>query len=324
MTEIGMGRVAAILSDFDGTLCPTYRIRYNYDNSGFIPRPLEDILSEISLVIPICIITSKDFDFIYPKTKKFSKILSCILGLETFVLNDKEQINHNKNILNENEKLYIDDIASIKDIDIMDRISLYDHEMISINSHILNEIAVYLDKNFQKIKTEKKFLKGEENILGGITLDWRQNTNWIVNKEKYKEIVKESLYKILNNTQKEEGGISKEKSSFYQQHLFIQEYSTHPFIDVYVTKLNKGSAFDYVVSKLYEISDIKGKIIYLGDSENDNPAFRKADISIGVNSDNRLNPTLDCTYTIKFENLSIFLNRLVENDFDFSESLLNF
>lgn len=63
-----------------------------------------------------------------------------------------------------------------------------------------------------------------------------------------------------------------------------------------------------------EISDIKGNIIYLGDSENDNPAFRKADISIGVNSDNRLNPTLDCTYTIKFENLSIFLRRLVDND----------
>ena len=29
-----------------------------------------------------------------------------------------------------------------------------------------------------------------------------------------------------------------------------------------------------------------GKIIYLGDSENDNPVFRKTDISIGVNSDN--------------------------------------
>ena len=135
----------------------------------------------------------------------------------------------------------------------------------------------------------------------------------------------ESVYNILNSVQqKEEDRISKEKSSIYTQHLFIQEYSTHPFIDVYVTKLNKGGAFDSVVSKLYEIMNIKGKIIYLGDSENDNPAFRKADISIGVNSDNRLNPTLDCTYSIKYENLSIFLRRLVDNDFYFSESLLNF
>ena len=70
-----MEHVAAILSDFDGTLCPTSSIKFNSD-SDFIPRPIEDILSEISLSIPICIITSKDFDFIYPKTKKFAKIFN--------------------------------------------------------------------------------------------------------------------------------------------------------------------------------------------------------------------------------------------------------
>ena len=310
--------MAAILSDFDGTLCPTSGIKYNYNSSDFIPRAIEDILCEISLTVPIAIITSKDFDFIYPKTRKFAKILSCILGLEMFVLDDRQQINHNKNILTENKKVPTEDIA------IKDRISLFDHEMLSINSHMLNEIAAYIEKNYHTMNVEKKFLKGEENILGGITLDWRHNSNWMVNKEKYKEIVKESVYNILNSAHQKEDRISKEKSSFYTQHLFIQEYSTHPFIDVYVTKLNKGGAFDSVVSKLYEIMDIKGKIIYLGDSENDNPAFRKADISIGVNSDNRLNPTLDCTYSIKYENLSIFLRRLVDNDFYFSESLLNF
>jgi len=311
--------VAAILSDFDGTLCPTSGIEYNYNSSDFIPRSIEDILCKISLTVPIGIITSKDFDFIYPKTRKFAKILSCILGLEMFVLDDRQQISLNKNIPNENRKI------STEDIIIKDRISLFDHETLSINSHMLNEIAVHLEKNYHTMNVEKKFLKDEENILGGITLDWRHNSNWMVNKEKYKEIVKESVFNILNSVQqKEEGSRSKEKSSFYTPHLFIQEYSTHPFIDVYVTKLNKGGAFDSVVSKLYEILNITGKIIYLGDSENDNPAFRKADISIGVNSDNRLNPTLDCTYSIKFENLSIFLRRLVDNDFYFSESLLNF
>jgi hypothetical protein len=49
---------------------------------------------------------------------------------------------------------------------------------------------------------EKKFLKCEENLLGGITLDWRHNSNWMVNKEKYKEIVKESVYNILNSSTK--------------------------------------------------------------------------------------------------------------------------
>src|SRR4029079_16499667 len=156
-------------------------------------------------------------------------------GLETFVLNDKERTNHNENIVNENNKVSTEDIA------IKDRISLFDHEMLSINSHMLNEITAYLENNYHTMNVEKKFLKGEENLLGGITVDWRHNSNWMVNKEKYKEIAKESVYNILNRTQqKEEGNRSKEKSSSLTQHLFIQEYSTHPFIDVYVTKLNKG------------------------------------------------------------------------------------
>ena len=311
--------MAAILSDFDGTLCPTTGIMYNYNSSNYIPRSIEDILCKISLTIPIGIITSKDFDFIYPKTRKFAKILSCILGLEMFVLDYMPQINHNKKILNENKKVSTEDIA------IKDRISLFDHETLSINSHILNEIAAYLEKNYSTLNVEKKFLKHEENLIGGITIDWRDDSNWMINREKYTETVKESLTIILENAwQKSESDLSKEELRFYRKHLFIQEYSTHPFIDMYVMKLNKGNAFDFVISKLSEFSDITGEIMYLGDSENDNPAFRKADISIGVNSDNRLNPELDSVYTIKFENLSIFLRRLVDNDFYFSESLLNF
>lgn len=111
--------MAAILSDFDGTLCPTSSIKYDYNSSDFILRSMEDILREISLTIPIGIITSKDFDFIYPKTKKFAKMLSCILGLEMFVLDDRQQIKHNENILNENKKV------STEDITIKDRISLF-------------------------------------------------------------------------------------------------------------------------------------------------------------------------------------------------------
>ena len=122
----------------------TSDIKYDYNNSEFIPRSLEDILCEVSLTIPISIVTSKDFDFIYPKTKKFAKILSCILGLETFVLNDRKQINQDKNIPDENKKLCLEDVI------IKDRISFFDPEMLSINSGILSEIAAYLEKNTKK------------------------------------------------------------------------------------------------------------------------------------------------------------------------------
>lgn len=198
-------------------------------------------------------------------------------------------------------------------------------QTLSINSCILSEIVTYLEKEYKELNVEKKFLKSKQNLLGGITIDWRHYSSWIANKEKYREIVKGSVSIVLERASEKSGvDISKEKSVSFAQNLFIQEYSTHPFIDLYVTKVNKGDAYDFAISKLSEMSNVSGKIIYLGDSENDNPAFKKSDISIGVISDNRLNPKLDCSYTIDFRDLSVFLRRLVDNDLNFSESLITF
>jgi hypothetical protein len=88
-------------------------------------------------------------------------------------------------------------------------------------------------------------------------------------------------------------------------------------------------AFEYVTSKISNTGmpeKEKGlqKIMYLGDSDNDNPAFVKADVSIGVRSDDRLNPKLTCTKILKFDMLSIFLKRLMENDFLFSDNMFQF
>lgn len=58
--------------------------------------------------------------------------------------------------------------------------------------------------------------------------------------------------------------------------------------------------------------------MYLGDSENDNPAFRKADISIGIRSHERLNPNLDCRYTVFFDKLAGLLEKLRNDNFVFS------
>ena len=92
--------------------------------------------------------------------------------------------------------------------------------------------------------------------------------------------------------------------------LYIQRYSTHPFIDVYSSICSKETAYDNIYNIVNEshISRLENKnIIYFGDSENDNPAFRKADISIGIKSDERLNPKLDCQYVINFNQLPKFL-----------------
>ena len=67
-------------------------------------------------------------------------------------------------------------------------------------------------------------------------------------------------------------------------------------------------AFDSVASHIN--TRIEGKrqnIMYLGDSENDNPAFRKAAVSIGILSDIKLKPKLSCKYGICFNKLPIYM-----------------
>jgi len=76
------------------------------------------------------------------------------LGLETFVLTDKEQIKRDKNIPYKNKKLCSGDVI------IKDWISPFDHEMLSINSNTLSEIAAFIEKNYQKINVEKKLQTG--------------------------------------------------------------------------------------------------------------------------------------------------------------------
>jgi phosphoserine phosphatase len=62
--------------------------------------------------------------------------------------------------------------------------------------------------------------------------------------------------------------------------------------------------------------------MYLGDSENDNPAFRKAGLSIGIRSDTRLNPRLDSDYTMSFDKLGSFIERLLNNGFNFRQDMV--
>ena len=113
-----------------------------------------------------------------------------------------------------------------------------------------------------------------------------------------------------------------------------------PFVDVYIKECNKGTAFDLVLSEIsstaaYDIgeknedyrensSSSSGSIraedvLYLGDSENDNHSFRKAGVSIGVRSDSRITPKLECQHIINFDRLARFLRQLKDSHLKFSE-----
>jgi HAD superfamily hydrolase (TIGR01484 family) len=290
-------QVYAILSDYDGTLCPTSSVR---DDNGFnvagkIPQGLEHILFHVSEHIPVCIISSKDFEFLHNRAR-FASILSCVLGIET--------INHSHhNNYSESNKFGCVKYQSL----IADSHSLMD------NSKLLHNIVEILQsQNYTDIIIEEKYTSNKE-ILIGLTIDYRHLENWQSFKEITEPIIREIIQKSVN------ADLTPNLS--FKGQPFIQSYSSHPFLDVYGAECNKGLAFDNVISFLSQEARV-GNILYLGDSENDNPAFRKSDISIGIRSDTRLNPPLDCKYMLDFIQLPLFLRSLIDNNYIFSEDLL--
>ena len=48
--------------------------------------------------------------------------------------------------------------------------------------------------------------------------------------------------------------------------------------------------------------------------------LKKTEVSIGIQSDSRLKPKLDCKYNIYFNKLPIFLKGLLDKDFCFSDT----
>jgi HAD superfamily hydrolase (TIGR01484 family) len=277
-------RVKAIVSDYDGTLVPTAHVKNTSTNA--IPTELEEILGNIFAEIPVSIISTKDFEFLSKKVT-FARVLSCIMGIETLVLTT-----HSFPRIIEKRILHAD-LAALQ-----------------MNSKVLEAIAeeVTSHREFSDLIVEHKHTS--EGILAGLTVDWRHHLidDWSY----YKEAINNLISRMVANLKKPPVPID----------VYVQKYSTHPFVDIYSAECNKGMAFDTVISERTNIS-VDGKaVLYLGDSENDNPAFRKAGISIGIRSDPRLKPKLDCSYFLDYEQLTSFLMKLRNNGYLFSDELL--
>jgi hydroxymethylpyrimidine pyrophosphatase-like HAD family hydrolase len=193
--------------------------------------------------------------------------------------------------------------------DTANSILLVDKKVLKKNSIFLEELQEQITKSYKDLEIESKYTFSENKILSGITIDGRNLSNWNIFSNYKKKIEKEII-------------IFKEEHDLNEDELIIQTYKNHPFIDLYSCLCSKSMAFD----SLTKISDMTkdNKILYLGDSENDNPVFKKADISIGIKSDKRINTKLECKYYLDYENLVWFLYRLNSNNFIFTEDLLNF
>ena len=297
-------QIDAILSDYDGTLCPTTSIN-NEDNA--VTKEIENILWHISEMIPVCIVSSKDFEFLHRRTR-YANVTSCIMGIETLVL-QRHKVMADLSTYSEIGKaerlLECRNLSCIKESFLRNQ-----EEVLQYNSHLLYQLAELARINFDEIRIEEKFTVTGKKVLAGITLDWRNVKDWKL----FKTHSEPQLKKMI--IQKQNGLDSK------RPNIYIQNYSTHPFLDLYSTTCDKGMAYDQIISMIPVVEKRRCNVIYLGDSENDNPGFRKATVSIGIYSDTRLKPRLDCSYYLHISKLSIFLKNLLANNLQFSPSLI--
>ena len=188
---------------------------------------------------------------------------------------------------------------------------------------MLEEIAerIEIEPDFRNITVERKYTS-DRTILAGSTVDWRYSDNW----DYFKKGVRHFISALATNLSKPPVPI----------HLYVQKYDFHPFVDGYIKESDKGKVFDLLLSEISSTAPFDNgeknehyrenssrssggiraeDVLYLGDSENDNPAFRKARMSIGVRSDSRINPKLDCQYTINIDRLDRFLQKLKDKHF---------
>jgi hydroxymethylpyrimidine pyrophosphatase-like HAD family hydrolase len=194
---------------------------------------------------------------------------------------------------------------------------LVEESILEDKAEVLEQLALQIETEtaFRGINVSRKLTS--DAILAGLTIDWRNVDDWFAYKKKIEFLVDAPVNRLF-------------PSVTLPVKLFVQKYASHPFIDMYATECSKSTGFDSVVAVI-SISQnddhnnmLKNEeILYLGDSENDNPAFIKAGISIGVRSDKRLKPSLDCEYFIDYEKLMPFLRALYQNDLVFTESLLH-
>ncbi len=152
----------------------------------------------------------------------------------------------------------------------------------------------------------KKILQIRENIMverketddGGLLafcIDWRLSRNWDEAKKKAAPVME----------------LCKE------QGLYVVDSQISPFANIFPVEVDKGAAF----KKLREEIGVTGPIMYLGDSEADDPAFKLADVSVGIKH-RRVMPPLQCMYRLEFFELDNFLLNLMDADFEFQEGML--
>ncbi len=89
--------------------------------------------------------------------------------------------------------------------------------------------------------------------------------------------------------------------------LSVIEYPGRPFVDVFLTRIDKS----WALRKMLELRIVERPIAYFGDSENDIPAFRIADISVQVVHEENRELDFGARYRVTHSELAEVLRSLV-------------
>ncbi len=84
--------------------------------------------------------------------------------------------------------------------------------------------------------------------------------------------------------------------------LEVMEYRLNPFVDIYISKKDKGEA----VSTLRKLLCLD-KVVYVGDGENDIPAFEVSDTSVLIRHSYNRNLKVEVDYEVPYEELPKWL-----------------
>jgi HAD superfamily hydrolase (TIGR01484 family) len=172
----------------------------------------------------------------------------------------------------------------------------------------IDERALGPNKKIDKTYDEalKKILQVRDNImverketedgdLLAFCLDWRLSRNWDEARKKTEPVL--ALCK--------------------EQGMYVVESNISPFANIFPFPVDKGWAFDRLRKEL----GVTGAVIYFGDSEADDPAFQKADVSVGIKH-RRVMPPLQCKYRLEFFELDSFISKLTDSNFEFQDGML--
>ncbi|MDG6902654.1 MAG: HAD hydrolase family protein [Nitrososphaerota archaeon] len=240
-------RIRSLFVDYDGTIAPLGAPR----SESRVFKDVEEELQKISLKVPVCVVTAKDFDFVHERCG-FASGWACASGLDVRLADGR-----------------------------------------TFSAKKLRDLKDALDAaSFgEGLGAQRELKHGPNGELLGVGIDWSH--------------AQEAGAVLIGRVR---------SLSMAGHYVAFDGYSS--FADIYAAPPNKGKAVKLLMRALGEDSCA----MFIGDSENDNTAFREVDVAIGVNHGQ---PTggLECGYFVEQGRLAGFLRSLSGRGLDFTPRL---